>query len=127
MSDDALFKTITEIEEARTRATVAGDIDFVSGVVASNLCYVHGSGTQEDRNLYLERLSNGFYDYKELTSKRREFRRAGDTVMVHGDLHIHVIANGAEKDFDTRYLQVWIQEDGAWKMSAWQSTPLPAA
>lgn len=127
MSDDALFETITAIEEARTRATVAGDVEAIGNLVAANLCYVHGSGTQEDRALYLERLGSGFYDYKELTSRRRHFWRAGDAVMVNGDLTIHVIVNGTEKKFDTRYLQVWTQEDGNWKMSAWQSTPLPAS
>ncbi|MGB7184716.1 MAG: nuclear transport factor 2 family protein [Burkholderiaceae bacterium] len=127
MSDQTIFETITGLDDARATATVAGDIDKVEAVLASTLCYVHGSGGQEDRALYLKRLREGFYDYKGLRSIRRDFRRFGDVVLVHGDINIHVVVNGAEKDFESRYLQVWTLERDEWKMAAWQSTPLPTA
>ena len=125
MTDQATFDEITELDNARTAATVGGDFDTVEKIIASTLCYVHGSGGAEDRELYVKRLREGFYDYKAQESVRRDFRKFGDVVLVHGDQRIHVIVNGNEKDFITRYLQVWVREAGDWKMAAWQSTPLP--
>lgn len=127
MSDEATFKAIAELDNARSKATVAGDIDTAESFLAATMVYVHGSGTAEDRELYVTRLREGFYDYKAQEALHRDFRKFGDVVLVHGDQHIHVIVNGNEKDFVTRYLQIWVQESGEWKMAAWQSTPLPAA
>ncbi|MEZ5738730.1 MAG: nuclear transport factor 2 family protein [Burkholderiaceae bacterium] len=124
MSDQTLFDDITARDDARQKATLAKDYDTVEGLLGSSLRYVHGSGTDEDRKLYLERLRGGYYDYTNRTALRREFRRFGDTILVHGDMRIHVIVNGVEKDFNGRYLQVWALEAGDWKMVAWQTTPL---
>ncbi|MCP5266980.1 MAG: nuclear transport factor 2 family protein [Burkholderiaceae bacterium] len=126
MSDQQVFDTITALDEERLRLTVAGDIDAVEKTIGSSLRYVHGSATDEDRALYLERLRNGYYDYKSLENLRREFRRFGDTVLVHGDLKIHVVANGNERSFTSRYLQVWAKEGGQWKFVSWQTTMIPA-
>ena len=125
MNDEELFDRITRNDNARQQATLAGDFDQVERFLGSSLRYVHGSGTDEDRALYLERLRTGHYRYQNLEPLRREFRRFGDTVLVHGDIRIHVIVQGNEKDFRSRYLQVWAREDDDWKMVAWQSTPLP--
>ena len=126
MTDQTLFEEITRLDEERQRATLAKDIDTVAGIIGETLRYVHGSGTDEDRDLYLQRLREGFYDYRGLKVSRRDFRRFGETVLVHGDIAIHVIVNGNEKQFDSRYLQVWNQQAGAWRMIAWQSTPMPS-
>lgn len=125
MTDQTIFDEITRLDEARQQATLSKDIDSVAGIIGATLRYVHGSGTDEDRDLYLQRLREGFYDYRGLKVSRREFRRFGDTVLVHGDIAIHVFVQGNEKQFDSRYLQIWANESGAWRMVAWQSTPLP--
>lgn len=127
MNDKAIFDAITERDNARLRATLNGDIDTVATIIGSSLRYVHGSGTDEDRTAYLKKLRDGFYQYEILESKKRDFRRFGETVLVHGDLKIKVHVNGTVKEFDNRYLQVWASEDGEWKMVAWESTPMPVS
>ncbi|MEZ5650816.1 MAG: nuclear transport factor 2 family protein [Burkholderiaceae bacterium] len=127
MSDKSVFDQITSLDEARVRATLDKDFDAVAGVIGETLRYVHGSGTDEDRDLYMQRLREGFYDYRGLKVARREFRRFGQTVLVHGDIAIHVFVKGSERDFVSRYLQIWAEQNGEWKMVAWQSTPMPQA
>lgn len=125
MNDQQLFEHITALDDARQRHTVAKQFDEVDKVLGSTLRYVHGSGTDEDRALYLDRLRSGYYDYLGMTPRRREFRRFGSTVLVHGDMQIHVIVDGTEKNFQGRYLQVWAEQGGDWKMVAWETTPMP--
>ena len=127
MKDQEIFDHLTELDNERQRATIAGEIDKVEAVLGSSLRYVHGSGTDEDRDLYLQRLRDGFYDYQDMKPIRRDFRKFGDTVLVNGDMQIHVIVNGTEKNFTGRYLQVWVLEANAWKFVAWETTPIAAA
>jgi len=127
MTDEALFALITERDTARQQAMLARDIDTAENYIGSTLRYVHGSGVDEDRTLYLERLRNGFYQYQHLEPKQRDFRRFGDTVVVNGEMRIHVIVNGDEKDFTGRYLQVWALEGSEWMMVAWQTVKVPPA
>ncbi len=126
MASDAVFKTIEERDDQRLKATLARDIDTVESLMGATMRYVHGSGADEDRTLYLQRLRDGYYRYHALEPKRREYRRFGDVVLVHGDVRIKVTVNANDRDFVSRYLQVWANEGGAWKMVAWESTPLPA-
>lgn len=126
MDDQTVFDRITELDDARQKATLAGDFDQVEAILGSSLRYVHGSAVDEDKALYLQRLRDGFYQYKGMTPIRRDFRRFGDTVLVHGDMQIHVVVDGNEKNFKGRYLQVWAREGGDWKFVAWETTPMPA-
>ncbi len=125
MTADAIFTTITDRDNQRQQAMLSGDIDTVEQYIGSTLRYVHASGTDEDRTVYLERLRNGYYRYQHLETSRRDYRHFGDTVIVNGDLRIHVIVDGRERDFTGRFLQIWALQDGDWKMVAWQTTRLP--
>jgi hypothetical protein len=127
MSDESVFKTIEAMDQERSQALLDGDIDKVETFIGSSLHYVHSSSTDEDRTIYLQRLRDGFYQYKALESSDKDYRKFGDCVIVNGLIRVHVIANGNDKDFNARYTQVWVTEDSAWKMVSWQTTLLPTA
>lgn|SRR5690606_3695566 len=127
MTDTELFDRILALDAERIAATLAGDVARLEPLVGSSLRYVHSSGTDEDRALYLRRVSEGFYDYQGLVPVARDLRRFGDMVLVNGDVDIDVIVRDkGRKQFRSRYLQAWALEDGNWRMVSWQSTPLPA-
>ncbi len=126
MTDDELFTEIARRDEQRQQALLRADIDEVERYLGSSLRYLHASAVDEDRALYLQRLRSGHYQYQNLQTTHRDMRRFGDTVLVNGEIRIHVIVKGAEKDFRGRYLQVWALEAGRWMMVAWQTTRVPA-
>lgn len=127
MTDTELFDHILALDEERIAATLAGDAGRLDPLIGSSLRYVHSSGTDEDRALYLQRVAEGYYDYRKLASIARAFRRFGDVVLVNGDVEIDVVVREkGRKHFRSRYLQAWALEDGEWRMVSWQSTPLPA-
>ncbi len=125
MNDDTIFKTIQELDTQRSQALIDGDIDLVETFLGTSLHYVHSSSTDEDRALYLKKLRDGFYQYKALEATEQDMRRFGDTVIVNGLIHVHVIAGGADKNFNARYTQIWVIQDSSWKMVGWQTTLLP--
>ncbi|MFA7505790.1 MAG: nuclear transport factor 2 family protein [Burkholderiaceae bacterium] len=126
MMETELFDQILALDEARIAATLAGDLSRLEPLMGSSLRYVHSSGTDEDRALYLQRVGEGFYDYQQLIPIARDCRRFGDVVLVNGDVEIDVIVREkGRKHFRSRYLQAWALEKGSWRMVSWQSTPLP--
>ena len=124
--DAATISAIEALDAQRVRATLAKDAAALGRVLADDLLYVHSSAVAETKALYIERACTGHYDYKGLTSLRRNFRVYGDVVLVDGDVRIQVVVGGNTKDFVSRYLQVWAKRSGDWQMVSWQSTPVPA-
>lgn len=126
-TDQDIFATIERLDAERCAATIAVDRATLERLIGDDLRYVHSSGADESKALYLERVTGGYYDYKALTSIRRDFRRIGDVVLVNGDVDIDVVVERQRhRKFVSRYLQVWARRAGQWQMVSWQSTPLPA-
>lgn len=126
MSDD-IIRAIEAVDARRVEATIAKNAAALAETLADDLLYVHGNAVGETKAEYSDRVCNGHYDYRGLTSVRRRFRVYGDTALVDGDLRIQVVTQGVPKDFVSRYLQAWVKRDGRWQMVSWQSTPVPAA
>jgi ketosteroid isomerase-like protein len=126
MTDPRIVDTLQLLDDRRAAAAVAKDRATLEALIAPDLRYVHSSATDEDRATYIDRTCNGWYDYQALTPLRREWRVWGDTALCHGDVRIQVVVKGGQKDFVSRYLQVWRHGDAGWQMVAWQSTPMPA-
>lgn len=127
MTDSALIAQLEALDDRRAAAAIAKDRAALDALLADDLHYVHSSAVDEDKATYVERACTGWYDYRSLTPIRRAWRVWGDTALCNGDVRIQVVAKGVEKDFVSRYLQVWRREGGAWRMASWQSTPVPAA
>lgn len=126
-NDPRIIQAVEAADARRVAATLARDVAGLRETLAEDLLYVHGSAVAEGRELYIERATTGFYDYRGLSVIRRDFRVYGDVVLVDGDVRIQVAVNGVDKDFVSRYLQAWVRRDGDWRMVSWQSTPVPAA
>ncbi|MEK9776653.1 MAG: nuclear transport factor 2 family protein [Quisquiliibacterium sp.] len=125
MSDDAIIKEIEALDAKRLQALLDGDVDTVAGLVAPSLRYTHSSAASDDHDAYLESL-RGKYRYQAFKDLGRSFQVHGDTVLVCGDTRIDVHVNGTPKVVMSRYLAVWLRQNGQWKFAAWQSTPIPA-
>lgn len=120
--------TIREIEARdalRCKASLEGDAETLAGLLAEGLRYTHSSASVDDKPTYLERVRTGFYTYRGFTDLGRQFQVHGDTALVYGDIRIDVDVGPVEKHVQARYLAVWLREKGAWRLAAWQSTPIP--
>lgn len=125
-NEQDIIKTIEALDAERSAATIAADRPALERLIGEDLRYIHGSGADESKALYLERLGNGYYDYQSLKPGKRDFRVLGEVVLVNGDIDIDVIVDKTKhKQFTSRYLQVWAKRAAGWQMISWQSTPLP--
>jgi hypothetical protein len=48
-------------------------------------------------------------------------------MLVAGRITIDILIDGQPKLLQSRFLNVWVEEAGEWRMIAWQSTPIPAS
>jgi ketosteroid isomerase-like protein len=125
MSQDAI-REIEARDALRIQATVAGDLVALADTLSDSLRYTHSSASVDTKEDYLNNLRQAVYKYEALTNRERSFQVYGDTALVYGDIQIDVVARGTLKNIQSRYLAVWLRENGVWRLGAWQSTPIPA-
>jgi hypothetical protein len=122
-----LADRIAALEAARYQAMIAGDTAALSRLLSDRLTYTHSTGLTESKAEYLASLAKGVGRYRDIQVADQEIREAGGAALVTGRLRIDVLIDGQPKLVQSRFLDIWVQEGGDWRMIALQSTSLPAA
>jgi len=111
-------------DRARFEAMIKADTATLADLLSPDLTYVHSSGVLESRDEYVEAIRSGKYKYKKVDLEDVKVRAYGDTALVSGKATIDVTSSGNEVHSVLCFLDVWVKQDGKWRMSAWQSTRL---
>lgn len=120
------MQEVLAVDDARTAALIAADRPALDRTLARELRYVHSNGLTQDRAEYLDAAVGGAMQYRVIRPLQRQARPIADTViLLTGGNHVEVVLNGKPLQAEVLYTAVYVQEDGAWKMTAWQSTPAP--
>jgi hypothetical protein len=127
-SDDAVIAAVRAADDARLAATIAADPDRMNAVYSKDLRYAHSSGKVDTKAVFIEALVSKeaiyySYDYQE----RNFVPAAPGIVLMNGRVFLNVFTGGQRVDLDLRFLAVWREEQGVWRMMAWQSNRPPAA
>lgn len=113
-------------EDARFAAMVSADAAAMAIWFADDLRYVHSTGLVEDRAQLIDSIASGRAKYVAVTPAEREVvRLAADAALVRGRGRFQVAANGVLLDLQIRYLAVYGQQDGRWRLRSWQSLRIP--
>ncbi|QQX86621.1 nuclear transport factor 2 family protein [Cupriavidus necator] len=114
--NEALRSQISVADEQRVVALISGDRTALEGILSDELVYVHSSGREETKELYINRILEGMYDYRSFVTTRRELRVQGDLVLDNGDADIDIVVNGTMREIASRFLMVWRNEEGNWRL-----------
>ena len=120
-----LAERIAALEDERYQAMIAGDIERLSRLLSDRLTYTHSTALTESKAEYLASVAKGVFRYRDIKVSERVIRDAGGAALVTGRIAIDVLIDGQPKLLQSRFLNVWIEEAGGWRMIAWQSTPIP--
>lgn len=118
--------SIESIEKQRFAAMEKKDIPFLENVLADDLVYIHSNALTETKADFLSSIKTGKIVYEKMEVEEMQVRKyRKNTAIVNGIVHVQVQLNGKPADLRLRYTNVYIKQNGKWKMETWQSTKIP--
>ncbi len=121
------IREVTTASDAWLAALVTGDADVLDRLTTSDFTYVHSSATLDTREFFLDAFRSGRRKYTNYSVEGVEARTYPGTVVMGGLAHIRLNPRGEEMKIETRFISVWVEQAGTWKMAAWHSTRIPDA
>ena len=109
-------------DKARLSAMMAGDGDALAKLMSDQLRFVHSDGRVESKADYVKNMMAGDTQYADAkTSELETMQVSPDVVVVLGVQEMRKRLGTEWSNIKLRYLAVWRNESGAWRMVAWQS------
>jgi ketosteroid isomerase-like protein len=125
-SDSLTDAEVEELEGRRYAAMVGADLGALDELLSDDVLYAHSNASVDSKASYLELLRTGALVYHSLEhTTEAVINRPGVTIVsgtMSGSIHMH----GAAKTLNSRVAAVWVRDDGKWRLSAFQPTPIPA-
>ena len=109
-------------DKARLTAMMAGNGEALAGLMSDQLRFVHSDGRIESKAEYVKNMMAGDTAYADAkTSELETTQIATDVVVIIGAQEMRKRLGATWSDIKLRYLAVWRNESGTWRMVAWQS------
>ena len=115
---------ILDLDRQRMAAMVALDVEKLNQILSDDLIYTHSSAKVDSKASLMEAMTSGANAYTALDPSDMVARDLGDYVMVNGAAAMTVSLSGRPTSFRVRFLDLWANQGGVWRMIAWQSTRL---
>lgn len=116
---------IIALDRERMQAMADKDIDKLNKLLCKDLVYTHSNARLDSKQSLIGAMESGATVYSSVVPADVEAQDLGDAVVLTGSAQISVSANGTALEFGVRFTDVYQNQDGAWRMVAWQSTRLP--
>ncbi|MCB2060538.1 MAG: nuclear transport factor 2 family protein [Novosphingobium sp.] len=120
-----LEAAVLAAEKARCDAMLANDNAALDALLDTRLHFAHATGAVDDKNAFLAKMAAGRIRYVAIGwSEERILELAPGVAMLNGRMNTDVEVEGVAKQLRNRVMTVWSRTDDAWRMVAFQSTPL---
>lgn len=121
-AESTAVQTVLRLDQARLQAMMAGDAAGLGRLLSDELVFVHSDGRTESKADYVKNLMAGDTAYAEAkTSDVRTLEPAAGVVIVIGAQEMRKRLGPTWSEIKLRYMAVWRNEAGTWRMFAWQS------
>lgn len=112
-------------EDARIAAMLAADRAALADILADDYTHAHNNGLVETKTEYLARSIGGAIRYRRFEPAERQVRVYGDAAVVTGRAGVEVEIEGQPRALEVRFQAVYMKQQDAWRIVAWQAAPLP--
>lgn len=116
---------ILELDDARYRATVAGDCEALDTLLAPQLAYTHSLGYTESKDDYLTALRSGRVRYLKVDRHLGGLHMYEGCAVMHGSVDVAAEVAGRAVHVASLFMSTWVRGDAGWQMASWAATPLP--
>lgn len=112
---------VNAAEEARYAVMIAQDRAALAAILADEFIYHQPSGRVQDKEGYIEQVTGGDVRIKKAERYDIKINVYGTSATATGSTRVDVELKGEPKQFDLRFLDVWVKRDGRWQIVARQS------
>ena len=116
---------IIELDRKRMQATVKQDYATLESIIADDLIYTHSTARIDTKESLIGNMKSGRTVYTGLEASDVVAQDLGDAVVLTGVARVNVTSNGNPVSFGIRFVNVYGNRGGEWKMVCWQSTKTP--
>lgn len=116
---------IIALDRERMQAMADKDIAKLNNLLCDGLVYTHSTARLDSKKSLIGAMESGATVYTAVEPSEVEAQDLGDAVVLTGLARISVVASGTPREFGVRFTDVYQNQNGAWRMVAWQSTRLP--
>ncbi|CAN0623616.1 DUF4440 domain-containing protein [Burkholderia multivorans] len=118
-----VIDAIRALERDRFRAMVDGDGEALDALLSDKVFYVHTSGKRETKQQFIDSIASGRRRYRQIEIQSQDVLTVGDDMcVIAGRALIEMETNSGGLVFPIAYTAVQAQEQGRWRLLAWQAT-----
>lgn len=128
LSAASLQEEVRDADTRRVMATIAGDADRVADFLSADLRYGHADGRVQTKEDFLAAVRSNRVRYEAYDYEEMQIDRASDDVaIITGRVSLRARTPEQHVTFRLRFLAVWRNESGNWRLLSYQSAQLPPA
>lgn len=113
---------IIALDKERMQAMADKDVAKLKNMICKDLAYTHSSARLDTKDSLIGAMESGATVYTSVEPSDVTAQDLGDVVVLTGAAQISVEANGTPNSFGVRFTDVYQNQNGTWRMVAWQST-----
>jgi ketosteroid isomerase-like protein len=123
LTGSTALETVRGLERARIEATRTNDVAALAPLLHEQLIYINSAGQTYDKQTYLHGIGSHALTYDhDFDVHETEARAFEDLVILAGVMLGHSRLDGEQQVFHFPCIGVWRNDDGQWRMIAWQSS-----
>jgi ketosteroid isomerase-like protein len=113
---------VQRIDQSRLEAMRKGDGVALARVFSDEMVFIHSDGRSESKKDYVKNMSAGDTAYTDLKTYDVSVRQiAPEVILLSGAQDMKKKLGATWSEIKIRFLSVWKNEGGTWRMVAWQS------
>jgi ketosteroid isomerase-like protein len=113
---------VLRADAERLAAMMAGDGAALSRLMSDALVFVHSDGRIESKAEYVKNMTAGDTAYTNAkTSDLQTLKPSSDVIVLIGTQDMRKKLGDSWSDIHLKFMSIWRNENGTWRMYAWQS------
>ena len=116
---------VIALDKERMQAMADKDIAKLNNLLCKDLIYTHSSARLDTKESLIGAMESGATVYTAVEASDVVAQDLGEVVILTGAAQIGVLVAGDPKKFGVRFTDVYQNQNGTWRMVAWQSTKIP--